>query len=198
MTMEPLKSAATFWTGNRILLAAYTIALFALMIVPMDVPERSVLGVGSDKWVHAALFGGLVVILQWNFAATPHPALLSVAGACLVAAGIEAVQALVVYRSGDFADFVAGAFGAVLGTVGMHRVVSSDFPERVIGLIVALVGLIVGAVFVSADAIGLSRNGVFGWKQIIGTALAAIIVMLGIGLYVCSKLGFTTNWRRGS
>ena len=179
-----LKAAVVLGKPDRILLAIYLIALLGLLMFPIGGSEYRLLGIRVDKWMHVALFGGLAVFLRWNLSTNRYAVFFSIGAASVVAAATEVAQGLVTYRSAELWDLLAGVLGATLGAVGMNRIVSSRVPDKLVGLIVAILGLMVGAIFVLADVIGVGTNDIFGTVQMVGAALGALITVGGVGVYV--------------
>jgi hypothetical protein len=179
-----MKAAVTFWKLDRILLAIYLIALFSLLIFPIAGPDFRLLGIGADKWMHGMLFGGLAVFLRWNLVTNRHATLMAVGAAFIVAVATEIAQALVVYRSADVLDLLAGLIGAMLGALCMNHFVLSPVPSKPVGLVVVLLGLMVGSLFGLADVIGVGRSNLFGSIQMAGTALGALITLGGFRVYL--------------
>lgn len=172
------------WKHDRILLAIYLVALVGLLMLPIGSANRVIFGIEIDKWVHAALLGGLAVFLRWNLAGIRHATVLSVGIATAFAAAIEAAQSLTDYRSADWLDLVAGALGALIAAIGMSRVLASRLHDELIGLTVAIIGAMIGAVFLLADVIGVGGDDRFGIVQLAGTMLGALIGVGGIGIYL--------------
>ena len=137
-----LRGIATLWKLDRLLLAIYLIALLVILMFPIPGSEYQLFSVGVDKWMHAALFGGLAVFLRWNLSADRHAVLVSVGAAFVVAVATELAQGLVVYRSAELLDLLAGLVGAILGAVSMNRILSSPMPEKRVGLLVAALACI--------------------------------------------------------
>jgi hypothetical protein len=54
--------------------------------------------------------------------------------------------------------------------------------ERPMGLVVMIVGLIGLLVSVFADPLGIGEGEVFGWLQITGTIIGAVVTLLGLAL----------------
>ncbi len=53
--------------------------------------------------------------------------------------------------------------------------------RKVIGYAAIVIGLILIVISVFADQIGLgAAQGIFGWKQILGTGLGVILLIVGI------------------
>ena len=179
-----MKTAIAIWTIDRVLLAIYLVALLVLLIAPIPGPEYRLLGIGADKWMHFALFGGLAVLLRWNLSTSRHAVFVCIGAASVVAGATEIVQSLVDYRSAELWDLLAGVLGATLGAVVTNQIVSSPVLQKIVGLLVVILGLILAAVFVFADLIGVGQSSPFGTLQIIGTALGALITAGGIGIYV--------------
>lgn len=169
---------------DRWLLGVYLIALFGLLLFPIGGSRIQLLGIGADKWMHAALFGGLAIFLRWNLGARRHAVPLSIGLAFVVAFASEAAQGLVSYRSAEWWDLVADLVGATLGALSMNRLVASPFPEKSVGLLVAVLGVMVATFFVLADVIGVGETNYFGRKQMAGTALGALITLGGIAVYL--------------
>ena len=184
-----VKTAVAVWKLDRMMLAIYLIALVGLLMFPIAGPEFQLLSIGADKWMHVALFGGLAVLLRWNLSANRHAVLISIGAAFVVAVATEVAQGLVAYRSAELWDLLAGLLGATLGAVSMNRIVSSPVLEKSVGLLVVILGLMVGALFVLADVIGVGKSNLFGTLQIAGTALGALITVGGVGVYVKGSRG---------
>ena len=56
---------------------------------------------------------------------------------------------------------------------------------KTVGIIVAVVGLLVGLAFVLADVIGIGQHpGGFGIRQLIGTVVGVVIVVVGVVIYL--------------
>jgi hypothetical protein len=53
---------------------------------------------------------------------------------------------------------------------------------RPVGLVIALVGAVGTAISALADPLGIGEGEVFGWLQITGTIVGAIITLLGLAL----------------
>lgn len=49
-----------------------------------------------------------------------------------------------------------------------------------VGLVVALVGLIVLVVAAAADPLGVGGAAGFGWKQILGVVVGAVLAAIGV------------------
>ncbi len=179
-----MKAATAVLKLDRLLLAIYLIALLGLLMFPIEGPNFRLLSIGADKWMHVALFGGLAVLLRWNLSANRHAVLVSVGAAFVVAVATEVAQSLVAYRSAELWDLLAGLLGAMLGAVSMNRIVSSPVPKKSVGLLVAILGVMVSALFVLADVIGVGKSNLFGTLQMAGTALGALITVGGVGVYV--------------
>jgi len=161
---------------DRLLLALYLIALFGLLLLPISGVGSRFINMGGDKLIHIALFGGLSVILRWNFSATRNAVFKTVAIGFVIAAIAEIAQRLVAYRSAELSDVAAGIVGAILGAVVMNRALQPGTYDIFVGLVIAVLGLMVGALFVLADVIGLGTNNHFGPVQAAGTGLGALII----------------------
>lgn len=179
-----IDKTVSLWKLDRILLAVYLIALLGLLMFPIAGPKFRLFGIGADKWMHVALFGGLAIFFVWNLSANRHAMFISISAAFVVAGATEIAQGLVTYRSAEWWDLLAGLLGATLGAMSMNRIVSSPRLEKSVGLLVAILGLMVGALFVLADVIGVGQNNLFGTAQMAGTALGALISVGGIGVYL--------------
>ena len=178
-----MKAVVALRKLDRLLLAIYLFAMLGLLMFPIGGPEFRFLGIEADKWMHVVLFGGLAVFLRWNLSANRHAVSVSVGAAFVVAATAEVSQSLVAYRSAESWDLLAGLLGAILGAVGMNQILSFPVPEKLVGILVTLLGLMVGTLFVLADLIGVGQNDLFGIVQMAGTALGALILVGGIGVY---------------
>jgi hypothetical protein len=53
---------------------------------------------------------------------------------------------------------------------------------RPVGLVIALVGAVGTAISALADPLGIGEGEIFGWLQITGTIVGAIITLLGLAL----------------
>jgi len=164
---------------DRLLLLVYFAALIGLLFFPIGGPNFRWLGLDSDKWVHLVLFGGLAVMLRWNLVEFRRAFLISVGVASVFAASTELVQALLAYRSAEFQDFLAGFLGAVLGGAFAHLVLSSVNLQRLLGLIVSMLGIMLGVLFLIADLIGIGDNSRIGMIQIGGMAFGGLIALGG-------------------
>jgi VanZ family protein len=179
-----VKGVAYLWKLDRLLLALYLVALSGLLMYPFAGPEFRLLSIGFDKWMHFALFGGLAVFVRLNLSASHHAVLVSIGVAFVFAVATEVAQGMVAYRSAELLDLLAGLLGAMVGAVSMNRIVSSSVPEKPVGCLVATLGLMVGALFVLADVIGVGTSNLFGTVQLAGTALGVLITAGGVWVYV--------------
>jgi VanZ family protein len=109
------------WSGRRRYLPAVGFSLLLLVTSLLPVPEGAseqvpvLLGITLDKWVHAASYGALALLLAWGRHARGWVTVAALAAvAVLYGAGVELLQALVPSRGTSGADFVANAAGAVL------------------------------------------------------------------------------------
>ena len=177
------KATANFFRIDRLLLAIYLVALMGLLMFPMSGPDFQLLGMESDKWMHIALFGGLAVMLRWNLSESRHALIVSIGAAFVVAAITEVAQGLVAYRSAEFLDLLAGFLGATLGAISVDRILSSAVLRRLLGLLVVMLGLMVGAFFLLADVIGVGDTRQFGSTQVAGMVLGVLIAVGGVGVY---------------
>lgn len=167
------------WNFDRLLLAMYSIALMALLTLPISEPEFRLFGIESDKWTHVALFGGLAALLRWNFSEKIRALLVSIAAAFVVAAAIEMTQALVAYRSAEMWDLVAGLLGAILGAISVDRILSSVVLQKFLGPLVVILGVMIAAFFLLADVIGVGSDDQIGLRQMAGITLGALIAVGG-------------------
>lgn len=171
------------------MLAVYTISLILLLIVPIEGPGFRFLGIQSDKWMHILLFGGLAVLLRWNLSALEHALIFSICTAFFVAGATEAMQVLVAYRSAELMDLIAGLAGALLGAVGVDRLLLSHTLKKVFGLLIVVLGLMNATFFLLADVIGVGSDPRFGVLQASGIALGALITAGGIKVYLTGTKG---------
>ena len=109
------------WSGRRRYLPAVGFSLLLLATSLLPVPEGAgeqvpaLLGITLDKWVHAASYGTLAVLLAWGRQAREVSAVaVLVTIAICYGAGVELLQGLVPSRGVSGADLVANAVGAVL------------------------------------------------------------------------------------
>jgi VanZ family protein len=88
-----------------------------LTLAPL--PADSELIPALDKVIHAAMFAGLAILLNWNLTSSGRlVAIFASFVLALAAAGIvELLQEPLPYRSGDALDFIAGAAGAAFGAL---------------------------------------------------------------------------------
>ena len=107
------------WTLTGI--ATVCIVTLSLIPIPEDPPLEGVPFI--DKWVHFVMYGGIVGAI-WLDKLLHHTTCNNVvwaAGALLYATAIgglmELIQNQTSYRSGDWIDFLADIFGAVLATL---------------------------------------------------------------------------------
>ena len=170
-------------TNKRLLLAIYLVALTGLLLFPIRGLNLQLLGIGVDKWMHVALFGGLAIVMQWNLSTHRRAALVSIGATVVVATAAEIAQGLVTYRSAEWWDLLAGFFGAILGTLAMSQVLSYRAGKKTVGLVVVVLGLSIGALFIFADLVGVGDGYRFGTTQIVGTLLGALVTIGGITLH---------------
>ncbi len=98
--------------NRRLVLAIYGALLLGLTLAPS--PGAADVLADFDKWIHAALFGGLAALLVWcldTASRLPTAILIAAAAAALV----ELLQAPIPYRSSDVGDVIAGTTGALVG-----------------------------------------------------------------------------------
>ena len=97
----------------RLALPAYLAGLALLFLAP--VPRRLTVVAGRyDDLVHFLIFLGLAVVYQYSRRASGWSAFLV---GSAVAAAIEGIQALVPFRSAQWADLVSGVAGAGVGVL---------------------------------------------------------------------------------
>jgi VanZ family protein len=168
---------------NRDLLAIYLIAVLGLLLLPISVPKYAVLGIKADKLVHIALFAGMAALMRWNISRKRYASILSLAFVLFVILFTEAAQSFMIYRSGDWGDVIAGSIGALIGVVVMNRIMSSASPEKLIGVLVSILGGMIITLSLFVDLIRQHGQHEFGPAQIIGTALGVILVAGGAAVY---------------
>lgn len=56
--------------------------------------------------------------------------------------------------------------------------------SRPIGVVVGLVGAVVLAVAALGDTLGIGEGHTFGWLQILGVVLGAVILLIGLAIVV--------------
>ena len=169
---------------ERLLLGIYLIALFGLLLFPIGGSNKQLFGIEADKWMHAALFGGLAVFLRWNLSTSRHAVSVSVGYAFVIALVTEAAQGLLAYRSAEWSDLLADLIGAILGALSMNRLILARVPEKTVGFLVVVLGIMIATFFVLADKIGMGGNNYFGRTQIAGTALGTLITLGGVAVYI--------------
>jgi len=113
-----MKQSSTL-SGNlllrRFIFYGYVAAVLGATLAPLSADSYDAVA-GLDKLVHVVLFGGVAVLLCWTFNSVSPPTARRVfLTTTAFAAIIELVQSLLVYRSGDVWDLVAGSIGAILG-----------------------------------------------------------------------------------
>src|SRR5262245_9365579 len=54
--------------------------------------------------------------------------------------------------------------------------------ERPLGIVIAVVGVIGTLIAVFADPLGIGEGHVFGWLQITGTVIGALVTLCGIAM----------------
>jgi hypothetical protein len=54
--------------------------------------------------------------------------------------------------------------------------------ERPLGIVVFLLGAVGAAVAALADPLGIGEGDIFGWLQITGVIVGAVVALLGLGL----------------
>ena len=185
---ESLSKADTLST-DRLLLLIYLTALIGLLFFPIGGPDFRWLGLDSDKWMHMVLFGGLAIMLRWNLVEFRRAFLISVGVASIFAASTELVQAPLVHRSAEFQDFLAGSLGALLGGAFAHFVLSSVYLQRLLGLIVSMLGIMIGILFLVADLVGIGDPSRFGMIQIGGMAFGGLIALGGASMQLREMRG---------
>ncbi|MGB9933268.1 VanZ family protein [Haloarcula amylolytica] len=126
------------WSKSRRYLPAVGFSLLLLVTSLLPVPEGAgeqvpaLLGFTLDKWVHAASYGTLAVLLAWGRQARDVIAVAAlVTVSVCYGAGVELLQGLVPSRGVSGTDFVANAVGAVLAGlawIAAHR--SSILSDR--------------------------------------------------------------------
>lgn len=151
-------------------------------MLPITGTGFQLFGIGFDKWMHVALFGGLAVLLRWNLAAHRQALIVSVGAAFVIAAVAEVAQGLVAYRSAEWWDLIAGLTGAFLGAVSADRVLSSETLQNWLGAVVAILGFMMGLFFLLADIIGVGKSAELGVLQIAGMTGGALIALGGAQL----------------
>lgn len=106
--MRPLRHQRLWRAIGWTMLALVTLAM-AIPTPQVDVPVDY-----ADKWVHVVAF---FILAAWTAQLHPPSPALWWRGLALVAYGIgtEAMQALLPWRSADWADVMANALGVGLG-----------------------------------------------------------------------------------
>ncbi len=111
---------------RRLIFSAYWLAMLALFFVP--VPRGPVIPSSQlDKAVHFVLFLGFAALYRLERGAGVLKAVLVSA---LFAGGVELVQELLGYRSGELMDFVAGIIGAMVGAAVAQLIPQRNTPLR--------------------------------------------------------------------
>ena len=110
-----------------------TLVLTALSLLPL--PDNPPLGDVPfiDKWVHFVMYGGIVFALWFDrvrlrCGVSTSFILFSILYAGLLGAIMEILQSCTDYRSGDWIDFYADVFGALLATplcIIIHKLFAS-------------------------------------------------------------------------
>jgi hypothetical protein len=60
--------------------------------------------------------------------------------------------------------------------------VRSMIEERPLGIVVFLVGVVGALIAAFADPLGIGTEGVFGWLQITGVILGAVVALMGLAM----------------
>jgi VanZ family protein len=168
---------------NRDLLAIYLIAVLGLLLLPISSPNYALLGIKADKLVHIALFAGMAALIRWNISKTRHASVITVAFVLLTILFTEAAQRFIAYRSADWADVIAGSIGALFGVVAMNRIMSSASPEKLIGVLVAMLGAMIITLSLLVDLMRQHGQHRFGPFQFVGTILGILLVVGGTAVY---------------
>lgn len=101
---------------NHAFFVLYVLAMMLVFLAP--VPTMPALGLGRhDKAVHLGVFLGFALLYHLDRRPSAGRTLLV---SFAFAGGIELVQWILPYRSGDWWDFTAGAAGAMVGTALAH------------------------------------------------------------------------------
>lgn len=169
------------------MLATYLVALLGLLMLPISGRELLLFGIGSDKWMHVALFGGLAVLLRWNLRESRHALFVSVGATFAVAVATEVAQGFIAYRSAESWDVLAGLIGAILGALAADRILSSVTLQKLLGPVVVTTGLVVAVLFLSADVIGIGNSAQVGTLQIAGMTVGVLFALGGAQLNATSR-----------
>jgi len=117
---------------RRWALAAGIAATLALFLLPLSNPVPTFDGIETDKVAHAALIGGLAVLVWWNLPIGRWRGTAAVLLAGVYAGLIELLQSALTFRTGDVTDLAAGLLGAVICVAaiaiiaGAHKAPGSD------------------------------------------------------------------------
>lgn len=119
--------------GRRRQLPAIAFAVVVLVTSLLPVPESAgervpaLLGLGLDKWVHAAGYAVLTALLAWGRDVREAGPVAVVAVVVIAfGVGVELLQELVPSRGAEAADVAANAGGAVAAAVGWLLVRGSN------------------------------------------------------------------------
>jgi VanZ family protein len=106
---------------RRWALAAGIAATLPLFLLPLSNPVPTLDGIETDKVAHAALIGGLALLVRWNLPAGRWRGAAAVLLAGVYAGLIELVQSALTFRTGDVTDLAAGLLGAAIcvGAIGI-------------------------------------------------------------------------------
>ena len=118
--------------ARRGLVVVYAgVVLFASVIDPPSAGTApgGPFGLGADKWLHAATYAALAILLAYAALARTSRALLAVVVlAAGYGAGIEVVQSFLPLRSFEATDMAANAIGAA-AAVGIWTIAGRVFPR---------------------------------------------------------------------
>ena len=59
--------------------------------------------------------------------------------------------------------------------------------KKILGIILTVGGIVLLALSLLSDVIGIGNQTAFGWRQMVGTAVGAIAIVVGIVIFLIKK-----------
>ena len=120
--MQSIWRSLTDWPGRAVPAVVYVFIVFGGSVVTPPGSGLTPTGpfglVGADKWLHAATYAALVVLVAYAmWTITPRLLVVAITLAAVYGAGLEVVQSFLPLRSFDLLDMLANALGALLAGV---------------------------------------------------------------------------------
>ena len=162
--------------------ALYLISLSVLLLTPTADLGNKLQSIGADKFVHVALFAGLAALLKWNLPESRYPKSAPVLGAVFFVIGFEVAQYFTGYRSARAGDLLAGLMGVWFGITGTNYVLAA-VSERLMGIAVAMLGLMIGVLFDVANFREADHQVLTDALRIFGMATGILLIIVGVAVY---------------